>query len=137
MLRDVGFEFVVNTMVNKKREPLNDTFMALANRTRRAILLRLADSPCVVAELGQPFAMTAPAISRHLRVLERAGLIVRTRDGQRQLIRLKRQSLHLLRGFLTELEVQKAPERAAADSSKGSLADRDWDTDDEEWTKLL
>jgi DNA-binding transcriptional ArsR family regulator len=63
---------------------LNMTFAALANPTRRAILARLASGEVSVGELAEPFAMTQPAISRHLRVLEHAGLISSTSDAQRR-----------------------------------------------------
>ena len=65
------------------------TFAALADPTRRAILARLASGECSVSELAQPFDMSMPAVSKHLRVLERAGLIVRGRDAQRRPCRLK------------------------------------------------
>ena len=61
---------------------LDETFAALANATRRAILARLADGDATVNELAEPFAMTLPAISKHLKVLERAGLVVRGRRAQ-------------------------------------------------------
>ena len=61
---------------------LNATFAALADSTRRAILARLATSDATVTELAAPFAMTQPAISKHLKVLERAGLISRSRAAQ-------------------------------------------------------
>jgi DNA-binding transcriptional ArsR family regulator len=61
---------------------LDHTFSALADPTRRSILTRLADGEATVSELAQPFAMSMPAISRHLKVLERAGLIVRSREAQ-------------------------------------------------------
>jgi DNA-binding transcriptional ArsR family regulator len=67
---------------------LNMTFAALANPTRRAILARLASGEVSVRELAEPFAMTQPAISRHLRVLERAGLISTASDAQRRPRRL-------------------------------------------------
>ena len=63
---------------------LDATFMALADPTRRAILARLAKGEATVNELAEPFAMTQPAISKHLKVLERAGLIRRGRDAQRR-----------------------------------------------------
>ena len=63
---------------------LDATFAALADPTRRAILARLASGQASVAELAEPFSMTQPAISKHLRVLERAGLISRGRDAQRR-----------------------------------------------------
>jgi DNA-binding transcriptional ArsR family regulator len=63
-------------------DPLSTTFAALADPTRRAILARLADGEATVTELAAPFDVTQPAISRHLRVLERAGLIERGRQAQ-------------------------------------------------------
>jgi DNA-binding transcriptional ArsR family regulator len=68
---------------------LNETFGALADPTRRAILARLARGNASVLELAEPFEMTQPAISKHLKVLERAGLIARGRDAQRRPCRLE------------------------------------------------
>jgi DNA-binding transcriptional ArsR family regulator len=67
---------------------LDATFAALADPTRRAILARLATGEASVAELAEPFDMTQPAISKHLKVLEQAGLIVQGRDGPRRPRRL-------------------------------------------------
>lgn len=74
-------------------EYLDATFAALADPTRRAILARLASGDASVAELAEPFAMSQPAISKHLKVLERAGLISRGRDAQRRPRRLEAQPL--------------------------------------------
>ena len=63
-------------------DPLSQTFAALADPTRRAILARLSTGRCSVTELAEPFDMSLPAVSKHLRVLERAGLIDRERDAQ-------------------------------------------------------
>jgi DNA-binding transcriptional ArsR family regulator len=63
-------------------DPLSTTFSALADPTRRAILARLAAGEATVKELAAPFAMSGPAISKHLRVLERAGLVTRGREAQ-------------------------------------------------------
>ena len=75
-------------MHNQSPEQLDATFAALADSTRRAILARLASGEASVAELAQPFSMSQPAISKHLKVLERAGLISRGRDAQRRPRRL-------------------------------------------------
>jgi DNA-binding transcriptional ArsR family regulator len=72
---------------------LDAIFAALADPTRRAILSRLATCEASVTELAEPFAMTQPAISKHLKVLERAGLISRDRDAQRRPSRLVAQPL--------------------------------------------
>jgi DNA-binding transcriptional ArsR family regulator len=68
---------------------LNDTFAALADPTRRAILARLAAGEAGVMELARPFAMSQPAISKHLKVLERAGLVSRSRRAQSRPCRLQ------------------------------------------------
>ncbi len=70
-------------MVTKvDEERLSQTFAALANRTRRAILARLAEGEATVNELAEPFDMSLPAISKHIKVLERAGLIVQGQKAQ-------------------------------------------------------
>src|SRR5689334_8430951 len=74
-------------------DTLSLTFSALADPTRRAILTRLADGEATVNELAEPFAMSLPAISRHLKVLERAGLIVRGRAAQWRPSRLETEPL--------------------------------------------
>ncbi|HEX6844115.1 MAG TPA: metalloregulator ArsR/SmtB family transcription factor [Actinomycetota bacterium] len=68
---------------------LDRTFAALADPTRRSILARLADGEASVTELAEPFEMTLPAVSKHLKVLERAGLITRTRQAQWRPCRLE------------------------------------------------
>src|SRR6202162_6351982 len=72
---------------------LSATFAALADPTRRAIMARLASGEASVTELAEPFAMSQPAISKHLKVLERAGLISRGRDAQRRPRRLEARPL--------------------------------------------
>jgi DNA-binding transcriptional ArsR family regulator len=63
-------------------DPLSSTFAALADPTRRAILAKLSSGEASVTELAQPFEMSLPAVSKHLKVLERAGLIARSREAQ-------------------------------------------------------
>jgi DNA-binding transcriptional ArsR family regulator len=65
-----------------KDDRLDEVFSALADRTRRKMLARLARGPASVGELAEPFEMSLPAVSKHLRVLERVGLIQRERDGR-------------------------------------------------------
>ena len=72
---------------------LSSTFGALADPTRRAILARLASGEASVTELAEPFEMSLPAISKHLKVLERAGLISRGRDAQRRPCRIEAKPL--------------------------------------------
>lgn len=70
-------------------DSLSATFAALADPTRRAILARLASGECSLTELAEPFEMTVPAVSKHLRVLERAGLVARRREAQRRPCRIE------------------------------------------------
>ena len=74
-------------------DPLSATFAALADPTRRAILARLASGQASVTELAQPFDVTLPAITKHLKVLERAGLVARSREAQWRPCRLQPQPL--------------------------------------------
>src|SRR5580765_1370844 len=79
---------------------LDATFAALADPTRRAILARLANGEASVMDLARPFDMSQPAISKHLQVLERAGLISRGRDAQRRPCRIEAQPLAQASGWL-------------------------------------
>ncbi|MEV4176928.1 metalloregulator ArsR/SmtB family transcription factor [Nonomuraea sp. NPDC049709] len=81
---------------------LDATFAALADPTRRAILARLAAGDATVTELAAPFAMSQPAVSKHLRVLERAGLISRGRDAQRRPCRLVAEPLKTATDWLAD-----------------------------------
>jgi DNA-binding transcriptional ArsR family regulator len=83
-------------------ESLNATFAALADPTRRAILARLADGEASVTELAEPFEMSMPAVSKHLKVLERAGLIARSRDAQWRPCRLEAAPLRAVDTWLDE-----------------------------------
>ena len=81
---------------------LDATFAALADPTRRAILARLVSGDASVMELAEPFEMSQPAISKHLKVLERAGLVSRGRDAQRRPCRLEAKPLAEATGWLQE-----------------------------------
>ena len=83
---------------------LDAVFAALADPTRRAILSRLADSDASVNEIAAPFEMSQPAVSRHLKVLERAGLIERFIDEQRRPARLKAEQMVVAVDWLAEFE---------------------------------
>ncbi len=80
-------------------QQLDATFAALADPTRRAILARLASGEASVAELAEPFAMSQPAISKHLKVLERAGLIVRSQRAQYRPCALDPAALEVVSGW--------------------------------------
>jgi DNA-binding transcriptional ArsR family regulator len=81
---------------------LSETFGALADPTRRAILARLASGEASVTELSEPFAMSMPAISKHLKVLERAGLIARGREAQWRPCRLQSGPLQDVAGWVEQ-----------------------------------
>jgi len=81
---------------------LSATFAALADPTRRAILARLASGETSVTELAAPFEMTTPAITKHLKVLERAGLITRSRQAQWRPCRLEAKPLHEVADFVAQ-----------------------------------
>lgn len=81
-------------------DPLSETFGALADPTRRAILARLASGEASVTELAAPFDMSMPAISKHLKVLERAGLIARGREAQWRPCRLQASPLQDVAGWV-------------------------------------
>lgn len=83
---------------------LDAVFAALADPTRRAILSRLADGQASVNEIAAPFEMSQPAVSKHLKVLERAGLIERDVDEQRRPARLKAENLAAAVDWLTEFK---------------------------------
>lgn len=83
-------------------ERLSATFAALADPTRRAILTRLAAGEATVTELAAPFAMSLPAVSRHLKVLERAGLITRGREAQWRPCRLEVEPLREVAGWVEQ-----------------------------------
>jgi DNA-binding transcriptional ArsR family regulator len=83
----------MKAMPPMKADPLSTTLSALADPTRRAILARLARGEATVLELAEPFDISLPAISRHLKVLERAGLITRGRDAQWRPCRLEPEPL--------------------------------------------
>ncbi len=82
---------MATTVLDEDR--LDETFAALANPTRRAILARLAAGAATVSELAAPFAVSMPAISKHLKVLERAGLVVRGQEAQYRPVSLQAEPL--------------------------------------------
>jgi DNA-binding transcriptional ArsR family regulator len=83
-------------------DPLSVTFSALADPTRRAILARLSKGEASVNDLAAPFAMSLPAVSKHLKVLEKAGLISRGRDAQWRPCRLNAEPMKQATGWLEE-----------------------------------
>jgi DNA-binding transcriptional ArsR family regulator len=100
---------------------LDATFAALADPTRRAILARLVLGEASVAELSEPFTMSQPAVSKHLKVLEGAGLIIRDRDAQRRPSRLDARPLAEAAQWLAEYRQFWGPSSAQADELLGEL----------------
>ncbi|MBM3483945.1 MAG: winged helix-turn-helix transcriptional regulator [Alphaproteobacteria bacterium] len=88
-------------MVNYEHPGLDQAFLALSDPTRRAIVARLARGECTVGELSTPFPISAPAISKHLRLLERAGLIERRRVGRTLRCRLNPTTLDTALDWIT------------------------------------
>jgi DNA-binding transcriptional ArsR family regulator len=86
-------------------DPLTATFSALADPTRRAILARLASGEASVTELAEPFEMSMPAVSKHLKVLERAGLIARGREAQWRPCRIEAAPLKNVSDWVEEYRV--------------------------------
>jgi DNA-binding transcriptional ArsR family regulator len=115
--------------------PLDGTFTALADPTRRAIVARLAQGDATVTELATPFDLSLPAISKHLKVLERCGLISRSRQAQFRPCRLERESLDAAMTWIEEnrriwierfdkLDVHlRTIQRARPGSSRGEVHD--------------
>lgn len=117
-------------------DAISNTFSALADPTRRAILARLAMGETSVTELAEPFEMSMPAISKHLRVLEKAGLVERSRQAQYRPVRLRaepmkqawgwieqyrqfwEESFDRLDAYLKRLQAEEAKKRAPAKTSK-------------------
>jgi DNA-binding transcriptional ArsR family regulator len=97
-----SFGYITKWLIMSATKQLDATFAALADPTRRAILSRLAKGETSVMELAKPFAMSQPAISKHLKVLEKAGLISRGRDRQRRPCRIEGQPLLELNRWLEE-----------------------------------
>jgi len=93
---------ILNQLVNDS-DPLDATFAALGDPTRRAILARLTLGQLTVGELAEPFDMSLPAVSKHLRVLEDAGLLVRQRDGRIHRISLDPRPIEQAADWITEM----------------------------------
>jgi DNA-binding transcriptional ArsR family regulator len=107
----------VTANVTATAEPLDLVFQALADPTRRAIVSRLREGPTTVGDLARPFAISRPAISQHLNVLDRAGLIERTADAQWRRVSLRTEPLD-------EASVWVERHRAAWDERLDLLAER-------------
>lgn len=101
---------------------LDRAFMALADPVRRAIVARLSRGPATVNELAEPFDITKQAVSRHIAVLEQAGLVTRTRDAQRRPVHLDAAALERLTGWIDRyrLDAERSYRRLDALLARGT-----------------
>jgi DNA-binding transcriptional ArsR family regulator len=101
---------------SREEESLNRAFVALGDPVRRAIIARLSRGPATVNELAEPFAITKQAVSKHIQVLEQAGLVTRTRDAQRRPVHLDPAALERLTGWIDRyrLDVESSYRRLDA-----------------------
>ena len=101
---------------SSEEESLNRAFVALGDPVRRAIIARLSRGPATVNELAEPFAITKQAVSKHIQVLEQAGLVTRTRDAQRRPVHLAPVALERLTGWIDRyrLDVESSYRRLDA-----------------------
>ncbi len=90
----------MNTIENSEDDALDRAFLALADPVRRAIVARLSRGEATVNELAEPFAITKQAVSKHIQVLEQAGLVTRSRDAQRRPVHLDAAALEKLTAWI-------------------------------------
>ncbi|MGM7776514.1 ArsR/SmtB family transcription factor [Arthrobacter sp. KNU-44] len=113
------------TAVLDQEDQLNRAFMALADPVRRKILARLALGDATVNEIAQPFTVTLQAISKHLQVLEGAGLITRSREAQRRPCHLNTAALGPLAGWIENYRLQAEERFARLDELLANTAQKD------------
>ena len=113
------------------RDPLSATFSALADPTRRAILARLALGEASVGELAEPFDISLPAVSRHLKVLERAHLIARAKDAQWRRCQLRPQALQNVSDWVAQYERFWERRFDSLEDYLGKIQRREGDNDDD------
>lgn len=100
---------MTTTTTQSRAHELDAAFAALSNQTRRALVDRLAGTDATISELAEPLDMTLPAVSKHLRVLERAGLVTRRRDGKSRRCALRPQGLREVESWIQERRAFWAP----------------------------
>ena len=105
-------------------EALDAAFSALADPARRAIVARLSRSSATVNELAEPFTITKQAVSKHIQVLEQAGLITRTRDGQRRPCHLDPAALEALTGWIDTYRLEAERQYRRLDGVLATLKDQ-------------
>lgn len=105
-------------------EQMDRAFMALADPVRRAIVARLSRGPATVNELAAPFDITKQAVSRHISVLEQAGLVTRTRDAQRRPVHLDAAALERLTGWIDRYRLDAERSYRRLDAVLAEISDR-------------
>lgn len=103
-------------MQDSRDERLDRAFAALGDPVRRAIVARLSRGPAAVNELAEPFAMSLQAVSKHIGVLESAGLVTRTRDAQRRPVHLRPAALEELTAWIDDYRLQHERQYRALDA---------------------
>jgi len=117
---------------NQEAEALDRAFMALADPVRRAIVARLSRGDATVNELAQPFAITKQAVSKHIQVLEHAGLVTRSRDAQRRPVRLDAAALERLTAWIDSYRLIAEERFRRLDALLDSLQNTDKENQKEE-----
>jgi DNA-binding transcriptional ArsR family regulator len=110
------------------RERLDRAFQALSDSVRRAIIARLSTGPATVNELAEPFAITTQAVSRHIHVLEEAGLVTRSREAQRRPVHLRPGALEELTSWIDRYRLIHEQRFRTLDTVLGELADTETST---------
>jgi len=106
-------------------DPLSRAFAALADPTRRDLVARLTRADATVTELAAPYDVSLQAVSKHLRVLEDAGLVTRSRDAQRRPVHLEAQVLDLMTGWIERYRSQAEERYARLDTVLAAMPDQD------------
>ncbi len=121
---------IINCMVNDSSEQLNTVFLALADPTRRAILERLAHGEASGTELARPFSISVPAISKHLRVLEKADLILHRKDGRTHRFRLAARPMREAANWLEHYRQFWEEQLDSLDTYLQATSEEEQDSDD-------
>jgi DNA-binding transcriptional ArsR family regulator len=125
---------IINDMVNDSLEQLDTIFLALSHPTRRAILDRLTEGEASGTELARPFAVSVPAISKHLRVLEHADLILHRKDGRTHWFRLAAGPMRDAAAWLEHYRHFWEVQLASLDTYLQETGDKELDADDSSHT---
>ena len=113
-----------------RSDPLDTVFAALADPTRRDLVARLAATDATVGELAEPYDMSLQAVSKHVAVLERAGLVTKVKDGQRRTVRLEAQVFDLMTKWIERYRREAEARYQRLDAVLAELHEQDTDTTD-------